>query len=195
MTAPAEGTVSRQRPVLPREGDFVDIYYRRIGRPEDTYRLFVLESSPELVVTFQPRTPIDQPIVVDDLTILEPRSPIIWFTFPGKWHDIGLFFRNNGGHTGMYANVLTPVDFIDSRTWSTTDLCLDVWVPRWGPVRTLDEDELSDAEGAGQVDAKLAERARAEAGSLVHSHSANAWPPPVVGEWSLARALSVLQSL
>lgn len=195
MTAPAEGSASDRQLILPREGDFVDIYYRRIGKPQDTYRLFVLESSPEAVVTFQPRTPIEQPIVVDDLTILEPRSPVIWFTFPGKWHDIGLFFRNNGGHTGTYANVLTPVDFIDARTWATTDLCLDVWIPRWGPVRTLDEDELSDAENAGQIDARMAERARAEAGSLVHSHSANAWPPTMVGEWSLARALSVLQAL
>jgi len=195
VTAPAAGSGSTRRLILPRDGDFVDIYYRRIGKPEDTYRLFVLDSSADVVVTFQPRTPIEQPIVVDELTILEPRSPVIWFTFPGKWHDIGLFFRNNGSHTGMYANVLTPVDFVDARTWSTTDLCLDVWVPRWGPVRILDEDELNEAEEAGQVDGKTAERARAEAASLVHSHSANAWPPQTVGEWSLARALSVLHSL
>lgn len=195
MTAPAEGPASNRPGPLPREGDFVDIRYSRIGKPQDTYRLLVLDSTPDCVVTFQPRTPIDQPIVVDELTILEPRSPIIWFTFPGKWHDIGLFYRNNGAHTGMYANVLTPVDFVDVHTWETTDLCLDVWVPRWGSVRILDEDELSEAEEAGQVEGKTAERARAEAGSLVHSHSANAWPPPVVGEWSLARALSVLQAL
>ena len=180
---------------LPPAGGTLDIYYRRIGKPQEDYRLIVLDSRPDVVITFQPRTPIAAPIVVDDLTILEPRSPVIWFTFPGKWHDIGLFFRTNGAFTGTYANVLTPVDFIDARTWATTDLCLDVWVPRWGPVRTLDEDELEEAEEAGRIDGALAERARSEARSLVHAHRANAWPPPEIGEWSLARGLQVLQSL
>ena len=180
---------------LPPAGGTLDIYYRRIGKPQEDYRLIVLDSRPDVVITFQPRTPIAAPIVVDDLTILEPRSPVIWFTFPGKWHDIGLFFRTNGAFTGTYANVLTPVDFIDARTWATTDLCLDVWVPRWGPVRTLDEDELEEAEEAGRIDGALAERARSEARALVHAHRANAWPPPEIGEWSLARGLQVLQSL
>lgn len=192
---PTPDTGPGQAVRLPPTGGTVDIYYRRIGKPQEDYRLIVLDSQPGVIVTFQPRTPIDAPVVVDDLTILEPRSPVIWFTFPGKWHDIGLFFRTNGALTGTYANILTPVDFIDGRTWATTDLCLDVWVPRWGPVRTLDEDELAEAEEAGRIDGALAERARSEARSLVHAHEANVWPPSEIGEWSLARALQVLQSL
>lgn len=199
MSSSAPGPQPDAPPVhpdrLPPAGGTLDIYYRRIGKPQEDYRLIVLDSRPDVVITFQPRTPIAAPIVVDDLTILEPRSPVIWFTFPGKWHDIGLFFRTNGAFTGTYANVLTPVDFIDARTWATTDLCLDVWVPRWGPVRTLDEDELEEAEEAGRIDGALAERARSEARSLVHAHRANAWPPSEIGEWSLARGLQVLQSL
>lgn len=176
---------------LPRPGSIVDIRYRRIGRPTEVYRQFVLESGPELVVSLQPRTPIAEPLVVDGLTILEPRSPVIWFSFPGKWHDIGLFHRTNGALTGMYGNILTPVEFVDGRLWTTTDLCLDVWVPRWGPVQLLDEEDLDTAERDGRIRKDLADRARNEAKALVHACHAGTWPPPVMAEWSLVRALEV----
>ncbi|MDE2794887.1 MAG: DUF402 domain-containing protein [Gemmatimonadota bacterium] len=175
----------------PRSGSLVDIRYGRIGRPTQVYRQLVLEAGPDLVVSFQPRTPIDEPLVVDGFTILEPRSPVIWFSFPGKWHDIGLFHRTNGAFTGRYGNIVTPLQFVDGRLWATTDLCLDVWVPRWGPVRLLDEDELASAEEEGHLDRKLADRAREEARAVMHACHAGTWPPAVTAEWSLARALEV----
>ena len=180
---------------LPRSGSLVDIRYGRIGQPTQVYRQLVLEAGPDLVVSFQPRTPIDGPLVVDGFTILEPRSPVIWFSFPGKWHDIGLFHRTNGAFTGCYGNILTPLEFVDGRLWATTDLCLDVWVPRWGPVRLLDEDELATAEEEGHLDRKLADRAREEARAVMHACHAGTWPPAVTGEWSLARAFEVCSSM
>lgn len=177
--------------ILPRAGSIVDIRYRRIGRPTEVYRQFVLESSPDAVVSLQPRTPIAKPLVVDGLTILEPRSPVIWFSFPGKWHDIGLFHRTNGAFTGFYGNILTPVEFVARRMWETTDLCLDVWMPRWGSVQLLDEDELDAAQHEGQIRRKLADRARSEARALVHACHAGTWPPPATADWSLVRALEV----
>ena len=176
---------------LPRAGSLVHICYRRIARPENTYRQLVLESRTDAIITFQPRAPVDMPLVVEGHTILEPRSPVIWFTYPGTWHDIGLFHRANGAFTGRYANILTPVDLIDQRSWTTTDLCLDVWVPRRGPVRLLDEAELNDAENEGRIDGGLADRARAEATALLGACDAGAWPPRETGEWSLERALGV----
>lgn len=178
---------------LPRAGSIVDIRYQRIGRPAQVYRQIVLESGPDVVVSLQPRTPIAKPLVVDGLTILEPRSPVIWFSFPGKWHDIGLFHRTNGAFMGSYGNILTPVEFVDGRLWKTTDLCLDVWMPRWGAVRLLDEDELDAAEHGGRIGRKLADRARSEARALVHACHAGAWPPPVTHDWSLVKALEVLR--
>ena len=188
MTGPA--TIGSE-PTLPRPGSIVDIRYRRIGQPTQVYRQFVLETRPDVVVTFQPRTPIEKPLVVDGLTILEPRSPVIWFSFLDKWYDIGLFHRTNGAVTGLYGNILTPVDFVDGHLWSTTDLCLDVWMPRWGSTRLLDEDELDKAESEGWIRKKLADRARAEARALMHASQAGTWPPPVTAEWSLVRALKV----
>ena len=189
QTAAGSGTT------LPQPGTIVDIRYQRVGAPLAVYRLLVLENRLEAVVTFQPRTPINKPIVVDGMTILEPGSPVIWFTFPGKWHDIGLFHRTHGALTGLYANILTPVEFVDERFWTTTDLSIDVWVPRWGPLRLLDEDELAQAEGNGRIEQGLADRARTEARTLVHAHRAGAWPPPETGQWSLARALEACRRM
>ena len=133
-------------------------------------------------------------------TILEPGSPVIWFTFPGAWHDIGLFHLADGTPTGIYANVLTPVALSRQSgeggwSWCTTDLCLDVWVGvgngrhAWEAHEPmlLDEDELNRAETDGAVGAAMAARAREEADALVRDCRAGRWPPPVVREWSLDR--------
>ena len=179
---------------LPATGSWVDIHYRRIGRSEAVYRQLVLKSGVDGIVTFQPRTPIDRPLEADGATILEPGSPVVWFTFPGTWHDIGLFHRANGAFTGLYANVLTPVEFIDKRTWATTDLCLDLWMPRRGSVQLLDKAELDEAEGAELIERGLAGRARAEATALLDGCGAGNWPPSETGEWSLARALDLCRA-
>lgn len=180
---------------LPRAGTIVDLHYHRVGARLSVHRLLVLESRPEAVVTFQPRTPAAKPLVVDGSTILEPGSPVIWFTFPERWHDIGLFHRTSGAFTGLYANILTPVEFVDECVWSTTDLCLDVWLPRRGPPGLIDEDELAEAQEKGLVQRDLADRARAEATALVLAHRAGQWPPPETGRWSLATALEVCRRL
>lgn len=174
---------------LPQSGSWVDIHYRRIGRPAETYRQLVLESGLAGIVTFQSHTPIETPVRVDGATILEPGSPVVWFTFPGAWYDIGLFHRTDGTFTGVYANILTPVEFVGEAAWATTDLCLDLWVPPGGKAMLLDVAELEEAEAASRVDCELAGRARAEAAALLRDHRVGRWPPRVVGEWSLARAL------
>ena len=173
---------------LPRTGSWVDIHYRRIGRPAETYRQLVLDSGPAGIVTFQSHTPIDSPARVGGTTILEPGSPVIWFTFPDAWHDIGLFHRADGTFTGVYANILTPVEFVGEGAWATTDLCIDVWVPPGGRARLLDEAEFDDAEAAGLIERDLGGRARREAAALLRDHRAGKWPPCLVGEWSLDRA-------
>ncbi|MDE2652505.1 MAG: DUF402 domain-containing protein [Gemmatimonadota bacterium] len=185
--------MTRRRAIpLPSAGTIVEIRYRRLGRPTETYRQQVLESGARGIVTFQPRTPIDAPLAVADANILEPGSPVIWFTFPHAWHDIGLFHLADGTPTGLYANVLTPVDFVSQNRWETTDLCLDVWVPRRGAARLLDTAELADAEAEGLVASAVAVRAREEAKRLMAGLASASWPPVLVSEWSLARAPGAL---
>jgi len=186
----SSGGEGRRSPRLPAANTWITIRYGRIGKPMAIYRLYVLESRPDVVVTFQPRTPVDRPLVVDGFTILEPRSPVIWFTYPDKLHDIGLFHRTNGAFTGHYANILTPVDFIDRRSWATTDLCLDVWMPRYGDVQLLDEPELDEAESGALITKELADQARDEAAALMLAARTGVWPPGETREWSLARALT-----
>ena len=173
---------------LPPAGTTVDIRYRRLGRPPETYRQQVLESDPRGIVTFQPHAPVDAPLAAADATILEPGSPVVWFTFPGAWHDIGIFHLADGTPTGLYANILTPVEFVSRDRWETTDLCLDVWVPRGGTACLLDEEELADAEEAGLVAPAVAARAREEADAVMAALVSASWPPALVAQWSLARA-------
>ena len=132
-------------------------------------------------------------MVDDGDLMLEPGSLALWFTFPDLWHDIGRFHAADGRETGLYANVLTPVE-VRGRVWHTTDLYLDVWRPVGGFARILDEDELEEALRAGHVDAGTAQRAREEAAGLHKRAGDGSWPPPVVEAWSLERALAALDS-
>jgi predicted RNA-binding protein associated with RNAse of E/G family len=146
-------------------------------------------------VSLQDSTPIAKPLTVSGKPILEPGAPVVWFTFPDRWHDIGRFHRRDGEFTGFYANVLTPVD-LHSRTspiespaqWRTTDLFLDVWMEAEGSPVVLDEDEWAHACRLGHITASVAARARAEADTLLADALQGRWPPPVVQEWTLEKA-------
>lgn len=176
------------------QGDhpFVDIHYGRPGRRHTIYRQFILDQQPGLVVTFQPDTRLHRPLMVDGEVILEDHAPAIWFTFPDAWHDIGLFHRADGTPTGIYANILTPVQMPSAQRWLTTDLFLDVWIPNGGPLQILDEAELEEAVTRRHLDGSQAAQARAEASRLAGLYRGGAWPPPVVSTWDLARATSTL---
>jgi predicted RNA-binding protein associated with RNAse of E/G family len=113
---------------------------------------------------------------------------VVWFTFPGVWHDIGRFHRANGRFTGIYANVLTPPTFEPGDVWHTTDLFLDVWIPAGGEPQVLDRDELQNAVAAGWVDEATGLRATAEVDHILAEAASGRWPPPVVDTWTLERA-------
>ena len=170
----------------------VHIHYGRIPDRVDTYVQALLHDGEDVKVTFQPSTPIDRAVRVDGEVILEPGSPVVWFTFPDRWHDIGRFHREDGTFTGIYANVLTPVELHrpDDETleWHTTDLFLDVWQSAAGAVHLLDEEEWARAATDGHLRADWADRARQEATALVESARRGVWPPPSVEEWTLERA-------
>lgn len=172
------------------EAPVVRIHYRRPPDRETVFEQRVLHDGSDGVVTFLGETPLDQPMRVDGRTVLEDGSPAIWFTFPGAWHDIGRFHRADGTFTGVYANILTPVHFVDEHKWETTDLFLDVWLGAGGEARIMDEDELRAAVARGWVDEPTAERARTEAARILERAERHLWPPSLVEAWTLERVWS-----
>lgn len=165
----------------------VRIHYRRLPEREDVFEQEVLEDAGEYVVTFLPAAALRRSVVVAGRPVLEPGAPVIWFTYPGRWYDIGLFHLADGTPTGLYANLLTPV-VMEGDRWETTDLCLDLWRGHDGAVDLLDEEEFEEAVREGWMEPSLAAEARRQASSLLESARLGTWPPAHVFEWSLERA-------
>jgi predicted RNA-binding protein associated with RNAse of E/G family len=164
------------------------IRYRRPPDREDRFEQTLVHRTAGCVVTLLESAGLQRPMIIDGETALEPASPVVWFSFPGAWHDIGRFHTDDGGFTGLYANVLTPVDGLDGDVWATTDLFLDLWLPHGGAPRILDEDELDAAVAAGALDPGTARRARDEGAALLRSARAGQWPPAIVHHWTLEHA-------
>lgn len=169
----------------------VQIHYRRIPDRERIYDQRVVCERDDVVVTLSEPIDLSAPMLRDGHVMLERGSLALWFTFPGAWHDVGRFHAADGTYTGLYANVLTP-PVMEGDVWHTTDLFLDVWWPDGGEAEVLDEDELDEAFGREQIDSETVARARAEAARLIERARAGTWPPPVVREWTLERALAEL---
>ena len=167
----------------------VTIHYDRPPGRVERFQQEVMLDRDDVVVTLARDMAFDPPMRIGDTVVLEEGSSVVWFTFPGAWHDIGRFHRADGTFTGFYANVLTPVE-MEEGAWHTTDLFLDVWLPPDGPPRILDEDELDEAVGREMVEREVAERAREEARRLREAAEQGRWPPDVVREWTLERALA-----
>jgi len=169
----------------------VRINYRR---PPDRVQVFeqrLVHDAPDVKVTLAEDMPYEPPMRIEGSVVLELGSDVVWFTFPGIWHDVGRFHRADGTFTGLYANILTPPVLNDSE-WDTTDLFLDVWMAPDGTTLLLDEEELDEAQGRELVSGEMATRAREEARRLVEGARAGTWPPPAVREWTLERCREVL---
>lgn len=166
----------------------VEIHYLRLPDRNSVFRQQLVHRAADCIVTLMPRTQLARPVTAAGTVVLEPDAPVVWFTFPGLWHDIGRFHTMDGRFTGYYANVLTPVRFRGANAWDTTDLFLDVWLGADGMVILLDADELEDALRDGCIDADTATAARREAASVMAAASRGEWPPEVARAWTLERA-------
>lgn len=165
------------------------IHYERPPHRRDVHVQRLLLDRPDVKVTFAEGVELDGPVEAGGDVILEPGSDVVWFTFPGAWHDVGRFHRSDGTFTGIYANVLTPVYIDGEGRWFTTDLFLDVWVPPGGgEPEILDRDQFDEAVEEGWIDEGTARRARAEAERLEDAARSGGWPPEVVAAWTLERA-------
>jgi predicted RNA-binding protein associated with RNAse of E/G family len=184
----------------PGPGPLPEIRIRYLRPPDriTVYRQHLLHDDGRVKITLARNLSWPSPLRIGGEVALEEGSDAVWFTFPGAWHDIGRFHRADGRLTGIYANVITPCIFQPGGDWETTDLFLDLWIPAaWIPGEgsspvtpsLLDEEELAVAEAAGAVSPGLAIQARREAARLLEAAAAGLWPPPVVREWTRARAL------
>ncbi len=168
----------------------VHIHYRRPPNREEVFVQDLIHDRDDVKVTLAREIEFSPPMEREGRTVLESGSDVVWFTFPGVWHDIGRFHRADGTFTGLYANVLTPVEFRSASTWHTTDLFLDVWWPPGGSPTLLDRDQLEEAVDRGWVDHATADRAEAEAREILHGARSGSWPPPIVSAWTRERARS-----
>jgi predicted RNA-binding protein associated with RNAse of E/G family len=166
----------------------VDIHYRRLPDRVTVFRQIVVEDAGDYVVTLLERAAVPKPVTAGDgSVILEPGAPVVWFTYRGRWHDVGRFHLADGTFTGVYANVLMPVSMLPGH-WETTDLCLDVWLGAGGRLEVLDQDEFAAARRSGWLSPAAGRRAEQEAAALARAALAGEWPPPEVRHWTLERA-------
>lgn len=159
-------------------------------RPPDRTDIFVQEllyRSDDALVTFSPAAPLPHPVIIDGRVALDRGAPAIWFTFPGLMHDIGRFHTAQGQFTGLYANVIMPIEMVARDEWNATDLFVDVWIGADDRAQILDLDELNHAVASGWIDKRDGERAREEADRIVHAYHAGVWPPAIVNEWPIER--------
>lgn len=173
---------------LPR----IHIHYLRPPDRKEIFTQALLLDHASVKVTLARQVSYDPPIEIRGEVALETGSDVVWFTFPDLWHDIGRFHRADGTFSGLYANILTPPLIQDGGIWHTTDLFLDVWVDRSGALHVLDEDQFSEGLEAGVISAEEGERALQEVAEIERMHKEGSWPPPIVLEWTLERALEEL---
>lgn len=174
--------------------DRIRIRYFRPPRRLEVFTQQLILDKPDVKVTLARDLAYEPPIRIRGEVALEEGSDAVWFTFPGRWHDIGRFHRADGSLTGIYANILTPPEFRAGGVWETTDLYLDIWLPPGGGFHVLDEDQLEEARDEGWISEEEERRATAEVLAIRNAHRKGRWPPPVVGEWTLDRALEAAGS-
>jgi predicted RNA-binding protein associated with RNAse of E/G family len=167
----------------------VSLEYRRPPDRTDRFVQTLVFESAEVLITFLEHTPLKRPMLVDGRLALEAGSPVVWFTFPELMHDIGRFHTAAGAFTGLYANIMEPVELQSRLNWRATDLFVDVWIPVLGEPRILDRDELAAAIQSGAISAETGARAEAEAERLLALHQRGSWPPAIVNEWPLERVI------
>ncbi|MEX2281437.1 MAG: DUF402 domain-containing protein [Gemmatimonadota bacterium] len=173
----------------------VRIHYRRPPERLTIFEQLLVHDGEHVIVTLSEKTNISTDVLVNGEAVLEAGAPVVWFTFPGAAHDLGRFHRRDGRFTGLYANVITPVEFESRLEWRTTDLFLDIWLPADGSVPVLlDEDELEAALANRWIDVETAQTARNEADRLISRWRDGSWPLPLVHEWTLEQARAALKT-
>jgi len=156
----------------------------------DTFTQEVLLDTPGVKITLQVPGRRFPPATIDADTTIGPDWLLVWYLWPDRRYEVGMFHDPEGDFHGYYVNLIrTPA--LEGPRWVVDDFFLDVWVPAAGRPEVLDRDELAEAVEHGWVNDEertciegLAERLRRRADS-------GAWPPAALRRWppELAAAL------
>lgn len=165
----------------------IHYHYRRLGKSVTVYDEWLVADRPDTKVLLL-ESYAGKAVQVAGHAVLDAGAPIVWYVFPGSWHDIGRFHLADGTCTGWYTNLTTPAEFKNSTNWACTDLFLDLWTPVSGPSIWLDEDEFAAAVSKGVIDKATERRAVAERQQISARVAAHDWPPRVAQEIDLAGA-------
>lgn len=169
----------------------ITLEYHRPGKGVTTFAERLVLDRPDLKVLLLLEAHAGETVHVGDAVALDAGAPVVWFVFPGKWHDVGRFHRADGTFTGYYTNLVTPVEMHGDR-WVSRDLFLDLWQPADGEPSWLDEDELAAAVRQGHVDAATRQRILNERASIDFQLRRGAWPPGPAVDIDLRQARELL---
>ncbi|MFQ5704877.1 MAG: DUF402 domain-containing protein [Gemmatimonadales bacterium] len=165
--------------------------YRRPGKCTTIYDELLVLDRPDIKVMLQEHYGGDD-VNIDGERVLNSGAPIIWYVFPGSWHDVGRFHLRDGSLTGWYTNLCKPVEFHDD-TWIGNDLFLDLWQPTEGGALWLDEDEFEKAVETGLLDNAVRQRTLNERALIELQLKQGSWPPPVALDIDLYQVMNLLE--
>jgi predicted RNA-binding protein associated with RNAse of E/G family len=165
--------------------------YSRPGKDTAIYDHQLVIDEPDIKVLLMEDYRGD-PLVIEGHVVAEPGAALLWFVFPGVWHDIGRFHLADDTFTGWYTNLCTPVQ-IERNEWASTDLFLDHWMTPDGFQSWLDEDELADAVRADLVDDATQSHIAGERSRIQAHLDVGAWPPEIAVELDLEAARGLLE--
>jgi predicted RNA-binding protein associated with RNAse of E/G family len=164
--------------------------YSRPGKGVQIFPQRLVLDQPEVKVLLSERFE-GESLKVGEQVILETGAPIVWFVFPGKWHDIGRFHLADRTFTGWYTNLATPVE-TEGDNWSASDLFLDLWQPAKGDPIWLDEGEFETAARLGLLDSATVRRIMNERALIDLELRTGRWPPRVTRDVDLEQVLRLL---
>ena len=87
----------------------MEVRYRRLPDRERTYRQELLEVTPDYRITLLIRSPDADPLSLADDVEVPGGAYLLWFTFPGSWREIGVFYGPDGRALGTYVNLIRPL--------------------------------------------------------------------------------------
>ena len=165
----------------PETAPFTEVEVRR-GGDVRRFRQELLADEPEMKITLQLLDRSFPAVRIDDATTLRSGALLVWYLWPGKPFEIGVFHHPRGTLLGCYVNLIRPPR-LDSQPWVVEDLYLDVWVPAGGRGVLLDEEELGAAVGRGDVSAGEAAEVRQLGARWLEATRRPRWLPADVRRW------------
>lgn len=168
----------------------IQFEYSRPGKSVGVYDHQLVLDEPELKIMLMEGYD-GEPIRINDETVVEPGASLLWYVFPGAWHDVGRFHLADDTLTGWYTNFCTPIAMEGDR-WSSTDLFLDHWMTPEGRHSWLDEEELAGAIASGLVSAEWQNALMQERAVVQSNLEVGAWPPPIALDFGLEEARALL---